>query len=207
MPMRGVDTPSDEALVQIAREDPESLRARQAVSTLLGRYAERVYIWCFRFVREHERAMDLSQDALLSAYARLGSYDGRGRFYSWIFAITRNRCINAVQTPTLLRDEEVEPEDLPGPHPDPERIRQEHADEQAVLDMLRERLDPLEHQALCLRCFERMPVDGITLVLGIAEASGARGVLQRARRKLRAALPERGNREGRLEGRGTTEEA
>jgi DNA-directed RNA polymerase specialized sigma24 family protein len=43
---------------------------------------------------------------------------------------------------------------------------------------------------LWLRCFEKVPVDEITRMLGITEASGARGVLQRARRRLRAALAE-----------------
>ncbi|MBU1698711.1 MAG: sigma-70 family RNA polymerase sigma factor [Candidatus Eisenbacteria bacterium] len=205
MPIERTDTPSDEALVQIAREDPESVRSRQAASELLGRYAERVYIWCFRFVHEHERALDLSQDVLMSAYTHLESFGGQGRFFSWIFAITRNRCINAVQSPSLLRDEEVELEDLPAPHAGPEQLREEQADELVLLDLVRERLDPLEQRAIRLRCTERMPVDEITVILRIEEVSGARGVLQRARRKLRAALADRRNRNGRPEGRGTME--
>jgi hypothetical protein len=39
-----------------------------------------------------------------------------------------------------------------------------------------------------LRCFERMPVDRITETLCLENASGARGLLQTARRKLRAEL-------------------
>jgi DNA-directed RNA polymerase specialized sigma24 family protein len=37
-----------------------------------------------------------------------------------------------------------------------------------------------------------MPVDEITALLGVSGASGARGLLQRARRKLRAAMDRRG---------------
>ena len=41
-----------------------------------------------------------------------------------------------------------------------------------------------------LDSFERMPVDEITKMLKIESASGARGVLQTARRKLKAAMEE-----------------
>jgi DNA-directed RNA polymerase specialized sigma24 family protein len=57
-----------------------------------------------------------------------------------------------------------------------------------MLDLVRRHLDPLEREAIWLRCYEGMPVEEITGLLGIDTASGARGILQRARRKLRAAL-------------------
>jgi hypothetical protein len=41
-----------------------------------------------------------------------------------------------------------------------------------------------------LRYSERLPVDEITLLLDLDQKSGARAVLQRARRKLKAALEE-----------------
>ena len=53
-----------------------------------------------------------------------------------------------------------------------------------------------EKDALWMRCFEALPVDVITRQLDITGATGARAVLQKARRKLRRALEER-NRQGR----------
>ena len=49
-----------------------------------------------------------------------------------------------------------------------------------------------EQKAIWLRCFERVPIDEITRLLGIEASTGARGVLQRARRKLRTALDRSG---------------
>ena len=57
-----------------------------------------------------------------------------------------------------------------------------------LLELIQTALSPLDQQVLWLRCVEKMPVDGITRLLDIREASGARAVLQRARRHLRAAL-------------------
>jgi RNA polymerase sigma-70 factor (ECF subfamily) len=182
---------SDETLARLAQKDPASETSRQAASTLFGRYMSRVYIWCLRYVREHEQALDLAQDVLLSAYRNLESYEGRAKFFSWLFVIARNRCLNAVRRPSLLHDVSVEPEDLAGSQPGPDREFEEKLDEESFLNLARERLDSQEQEAIHLRCFERMPVDEISVVLNIREASGARGVLQRARRKLRAALAER----------------
>ena len=56
--------------------------------------------------------------------------------------------------------------------------------------------DAREQEAIYLRCFERLPVDEITSLLSITGASGARGLLQSARRKLRAALAKPPGRKG-----------
>lgn len=200
------DSMSDEALAQVAQQATAGSQVRQAASALFARYQGRVYIWCLRYVHDHEQALDLAQDVLLSAYRNLGSFGGRARFFSWIFAIARNRSLNALRRPPLLRDEGVEPERLAGSQPGPDRVLEEKLDEEVILRLAKHRLDPLEHEALCLRAFERMPVDEITVVLRIEEASGARAVLQRARRKLRTALDDHRKRDGRIEPmKGTTE--
>jgi DNA-directed RNA polymerase specialized sigma subunit len=64
-------------------------------------------------------------------------------------------------------------------------------DEERLLQTIRTSLEPLEQDVIWLRCFERMGLEQITVILSIDGASGARAVLQRARRKLRAALDRR----------------
>jgi DNA-directed RNA polymerase specialized sigma24 family protein len=70
---------------------------------------------------------------------------------------------------------------------------------------MRSHLAPLEQEALWLRCVERMPVDEITRVLGIEGSTGARAVLQSARRKLRAVLDRAHAAEAARNGRGLPE--
>jgi RNA polymerase sigma-70 factor (ECF subfamily) len=202
---------SDEALLAAHRVDPGGARGREAVSLLFGRYYGRVYAWCRRMVNDPERALDLAQEVMISAYRHLAHFEGRSRFGSWLFAIARNRCLGELRRPELLRDEEVDPDDLVVPRPDPERELIDRLDEEQLLTLIRERLEPREQEALWLRCFERMPVDAITEVLGVDGASGARGLLQQARRKLRAALSATvpaeplGHREDGREASGVTE--
>ena len=79
-----------------------------------------------------------------------------------------------------------------GEAPGPEDELAMRDDEEATLRLLERTLDEQERMALWMGCFERMPVDEITRALGLTNATGARGLLQRARRKLRAALSARG---------------
>jgi DNA-directed RNA polymerase specialized sigma24 family protein len=54
--------------------------------------------------------------------------------------------------------------------------------------LIRRTLDELEQRALWMRCVERLSIDEITEKMGIADRSGARALLQRARRKLARAM-------------------
>lgn len=178
---------SDAELLRQAREDPDPVARRAAVSTLLERYQDRVYLWCYRMLREHEQACDAAQEVLLNAWRKLDLFEGRSEFSSWLFTIARNRCLSILRRPSILRDEAEVPEPA-DPAPGPDRLFEERLEEDGLLGLLRERLDPVEQDVLWMRCIECVPVDEITRILGLTTASGARGLLQRARRKLRAAL-------------------
>lgn len=177
---------SDEQLWTLAQGSPSAL-TRQAATELLGRYQERVYRWCYGRVRDHELARDLAQDVLVNAYRGLAGFDGRARFSSWLFAIARNRCLNALRRPALF-EESVDLDALPARQGGQDEELAGREEEERLLALIHATLPPLDQQVLWLRCVEKMPVDGITRLLALPEASGARAVLQRARRHLRAAL-------------------
>jgi RNA polymerase sigma-70 factor (ECF subfamily) len=181
----------DDALIQTVVSDPQSRSGQAAASELLGRYQQRVYLWCYRYVRERERALDLAQEVLASAWRALPSFRHGSKFSWWMFVITRNRCINAVQAPALLRDDEADLDRLPAASLDPAVEYEQERDEEAVRRLMMDHLDEDERLALWMGCFERMPVEGITQALNLSNATGARALLQRARRKLRAALEAR----------------
>ncbi len=180
----------DEQLLRLARSDGDAARRRAAATELVRRYRDAVYLWCFRYTRDPERALDLSQDVLTTVWEKLGSFEGRSKFSSWLFSVTRNRCIDASRRVNLLADE-IEPGGVADPAPLPDAALEEQRDEDWLLRTIRTALDAQEQQAIWLRCVERMPVDDVTRILGLDGASGARAVLQRARRKLRAALEDR----------------
>jgi len=161
-------------------------RADAAASELFGRYRGRVYAWCWRYLRDAELARDLAQDVLLTAYRALGTWEGRAPFGGWLFTVTHHACLRAVRTrPPRAGDDDLL-DTLPDPRPDPATALEDAQQRDALLALI-EGLEPLERRAVWLRCAERMPVDEITRVLALDSASGARGLLQTARRKLRSA--------------------
>ena len=178
----------DEELVCLAAKGRNTPEGRAAATELLGRYRRPVYVWCFRYANNHERALDLSQDVLIRVWESLESFKGRSKFSSWMFSIARNCCLNAVTRVRMFEDDESIIERVADKRPDPGRDLEEQQDEQRLIALIESTLDAVERKVLWLRCHERMPVDQITAVLKIESASGARGILQRARRKLKAAM-------------------
>jgi DNA-directed RNA polymerase specialized sigma24 family protein len=85
----------------------------------------------------------------------------------------------------------VDADALPGREPSIEDAFLARESETRVLRALDHALDERERTALWLRCVEGRSVEDITDLLGLDAASGARGLLQTARRRLRSAL-ERG---------------
>ena len=65
-----------------------------AFRMLVDKYKKRVYYTAYHLVRNHEEALDLSQEAFISAYKSLGNFQGRSSFYTWLYRIVVNRCLN-----------------------------------------------------------------------------------------------------------------
>ncbi len=182
----------DRELVARACSDTDESERRRAAADLLGRYRMRVYAWCMRHLGDHERALDLAQDVMLKAYSSLDTYRGRSPFVCWLWAITRNRCLSELRRPRFLGEDEYDLTAIASAANRPDEDLEDKLGEERLIAVMGECLDAQELQALRLRCLEKMPVDAITRALNVREASGARALLQRARRKLRAALVDRG---------------
>lgn len=179
---------ADADLVPLVRAG--GARAEAAATELFGRYHGRVYAWCRRYARDPEQALDLAQDVLLIAYRSLHTWEGRAPFGGWLFTVTHHACLRAVRRRGPVRDDDFDLEGVPDPRPDAATVLEDAQERDALLGLV-EDLDPLEQRAVWLRAAERMPIDEITRVLGLDTASGARGLLQTARRKLKAARDRR----------------
>jgi RNA polymerase sigma-70 factor (ECF subfamily) len=126
----------------------------------------------------------------MRAWQSLETFAGRSKFSSWLFAIARNSCLNEVRRVRLFGDDEPDFDRVTDGRSNPARELEEREDENRLIGLIGKKLEPLEQKALWLRCFERLPVEEITKILDIDSVSGARGLLQKARRKLKTAIEE-----------------
>lgn len=67
---------------------------REAFSELLLRYEKPVYNAAYRMLNSREDARDVSQAVFLKVYEKLGDFDPKFRFFSWIYRIALNESID-----------------------------------------------------------------------------------------------------------------
>ncbi len=68
----------------------------EAFAPLVARYQRPLYNVALRMVKDREDARDIAQTAFVRAWEKLGSFDPRRRFFSWIYRIAVNECLNFV---------------------------------------------------------------------------------------------------------------
>lgn len=61
---------------------------------LVERYQARAYRVAVRVLRDEEQARDAVQDAFLKAYTSLRRFEGRSRFYTWLYRLVVNVCLD-----------------------------------------------------------------------------------------------------------------
>ncbi|MCK6506770.1 sigma-70 family RNA polymerase sigma factor [Myxococcota bacterium] len=161
--------------------------ARERAERLFAAHQDRVARLCLRMTGEPQRARELAQDTFLVAYARLPTWRGDGTFWSWLFGIARHLCLRAREkrADVLSEDGLLDPSDPAGGVMLALRAQEREAVLMAAAAAV---LDPVEQEAIHLRYVENVDVDQITAILGLTDRSGARGLLQRCRRKLHREL-------------------
>jgi len=82
--------PNDEAalVARCLRGDPEAFAPRVA------RYERPLFSVALRIVGDYEDARDATQNAFVRAYVHLETFDPTRKFFSWIYRIVVNECLN-----------------------------------------------------------------------------------------------------------------
>jgi len=84
------DGPSDEEAIRcVLAGDNDAFRV------LVERYQGRVQRLALRILRDEEAARDAVQDAFLKAWSALGRFEGRSSFYTWLYRLVMNQCLDA----------------------------------------------------------------------------------------------------------------
>jgi len=82
----------DAALVQ------QTLGGDQAAfEGLVQRYQKVLYTVALRMLGNPDDAKDATQTAFVRAYERLGTFDEQYKFFSWIYRILMNECLNVLR--------------------------------------------------------------------------------------------------------------
>ena len=180
----------DQELVRRSQEGDQ-----EAFRLLVERYEARIYTLACSIMGNPEAAQDAAQEAFFRAYQALPSFRGCSGFYTWLYRIAVNACLNAVQKERrridrtsldeLLETREIPAERLFGSAPPESDLERAELQEgiQAVLNSL----SPDHRAVVVLKDIEGLSQQEIADTLGCSTGT-VKSRLSRARAQMQEML-------------------
>jgi RNA polymerase sigma factor (sigma-70 family) len=85
------------ALAEVAAGRPE------AFEPLVERHQDRLIRLCQRLLGDRDEALDASQEVFLKAFRHAAGAQPRGQFYTWLYRIAVNHCLNRLRRRRVVR--------------------------------------------------------------------------------------------------------
>lgn len=180
---------NDELLARALQEGEE-----RAFDELLRRHQGQVFAVAFRMTFNREDALDVTQDAFIKAYRKIGSWKPTGSFQAWLLRLTTNQAIDhlrrnkryGMRSAGGAARSETGVERAAPAVAETDRIAGGAEIEERIQSAL-EKLSPSQRTVFVLRHYEGMKLREIAPVLGCSVGS-VKVHLFRALRKLREEL-------------------
>ena len=165
----------------------DARRYREAFELLLDRYQHKAFRLAYSMLGDEASAEEMTQDTFLRIWKALPSYRGDASLSTWIYAITRNRCLTGRKE---LRERQAMSIEEPGVRAavdsrfasKPERL-------QSLPDsaLLLAQLSPPYREALRLFYLEEKSYEEVSAMLGLPLGT-VKTYLHRARKQLAGPL-------------------
>lgn len=164
----------------------------EAFSILVDRYASRLFSTCFSFMGNKQDAEDCVQEALIKAYRSLTSYSFKAAFYTWLYRIAVNTCLDYHRKHSRWTvysiDETIDTGEnkIQAQYADDQPLPDEEVEKRELQILIREAIADLPakmRQIVVLRDLEGMPYKELAELLDISEGT-VKSRLSRARQQL-----------------------
>jgi RNA polymerase sigma-70 factor (ECF subfamily) len=174
------DRHSSEATLVRRAQDGDTTAFEQ----LFSAYQGRVYGLCLRMTSEPSRAEDLTQDAFVRAWEKLGSFRGQSGFFTWLYRLAVNTVLADVRARGRWNDRLVGGDDSFVGEPAPRHRSSLHA---IALERALATLPPQARLIFVLHDVEGYRHREIAAMTSLAVGT-SKAHLHNARRLLRKAL-------------------
>jgi RNA polymerase sigma-70 factor, ECF subfamily len=81
---------------------------RRAFQALYQRYERKVFAVAYGFLRNQDDALDVLQEAFIKVHRYLPNFEGQSTFYTWLYRIVANLCIDHLRRSGRKRDVEFD---------------------------------------------------------------------------------------------------
>jgi RNA polymerase sigma-70 factor (ECF subfamily) len=174
---------------------------RAAFEVLVRHYDQSVLRLAYHLTGSEADAQDIYQEAFLKAFKNLGSFRFECSFYTWIYRIVTNLCLDHLRKKTVRKEDapvatdqsgeeysvlEMVADGRAGANPERDLMRRELGNKIAAA---LERLTPRERMVFELKHYHGLRLRTVGEMLNTTEET-AKNTLFRATQKLRSALAE-----------------
>ncbi len=161
----------------------------KAFDELVNEYKKRIYYLAYSLTSNHADALDLSQEAFIKVYKSIHKFRGRSSFYTWLYRITVNICLNHLKRESKKKevsfDERIEVAQVDW-WSNPKKAL-ENKELQEDLTKAIDSLPPQQKTVFTLRHLEGLPHKEIASILGCSIGNVKANLFQ-ALQKLRDKL-------------------
>ena len=81
---------------------------KEVFNQLVIRYQGKIYSLIYKYIPNAETARDLSQEVFIKAFQGLPNFKRQSAFYSWIYRIAINSCIDFIRQQSRLQTQSLE---------------------------------------------------------------------------------------------------
>lgn len=180
----GAEGASEKDLVRRAQAGSSA-----AFGELVDRYESPLFNFLLRRAASAEDAEEITQDAFVRAWRRIGLYDARWRFSAWLYTVARRLAATRTRSAAPRHQGSDALEDV-RVHDDPARGLAHEEDKMSLWGIADRVLDEDSRSALWLRYAEDLAIPEIAAILGRSSVS-VRVMLFRARARLAQHLADR----------------
>ena len=151
-----------------------------SLAELVRRYQNDIFRFCLHYVRDVERAKEMSQETFIRVYVARARFDASRKFRPWLLCIARNLCLNEIKRKKAVTMESLD-EYASTAREESGEVLRSSADSADQIMMATERrellaaalakLDAESREIVTLRFFERMQARDIAEVVGSTEGA------------------------------------
>lgn len=173
---------------------------KDAFDGVVRDYKDRVYNVIYRYVGNHEDALDLAQETFIRAWRGADKFQGHAQVYTWLYSIAANLAKNRLrdrgrkgrdQGRSLEALHATAPGALPASaHPDPHEAAKA-SELRTALQLCLDALPDIYRLAFVLRTFDGLGYDEIASAAGCPRGT-IKSRLNQARKNLHECLAGRG---------------
>jgi len=188
-------TPEEELLIIKKVTDGDS----NAFEDLVIANQKNVYNLALKMTSNEEDALDISQEAFLKAYSRIGSFRGESRFSVWLYRLTYNLCIDFLRKKPSggiisLSQHDDSGDDYELEIPDVRELPEDSAirdETRKIIEKSIDELSPRYREIIIMREVTGMSYSDIARTLKLDEGT-VKSRIARARNKLSEILASKG---------------